>query len=241
MVEILMTQLDLGPAAVQEAAMLLSGDERLRASRFVRARDRRRFTVARAELRRRLGARLSTPPHTIEFAYGRHGKPFLAGRQGRTGLRFSVSHCDGVGALAFATGREIGVDIEALRAVHDADAIAARLCSAVEWRAYESLAAHQKLRGFLNWWTRKEAVVKAHGGGLCQPLDTFDVSLAPGAPARLLRVAGTGGEDAGWALHAFAPGPHLVGAVAFATAGVERVVVHPLTPPADPGHWAESA
>ena len=62
-------------------------------------------------------------------------------------------------------------------------------------------------------------IVKARGGSLCHPLDTFDVSLAPDAPARLLRVADTRGEAAGWALRAFDPGPGLVGAVAIATTG----------------------
>lgn len=232
-----MTPLDVAPADVHQATALLAGHERLRASRFARRRDGRRFTVARAELRRQLGARLMVPPQHIEFAYGPRGKPRLAGRHGRADLRFSVSHCDGVAALAFATGREIGVDIEALRAVRDAETIAARLCSPVEWHAYESLPEHQKLRGFLNWWTRKEAFVKADGGGLCHPLDAFDVSLAPGARARLLRVAGARG-DGSWDLRAFAPGPRLVGAVVFAMGGrtpespaaAERVVVRTLAP-----------
>jgi 4'-phosphopantetheinyl transferase len=131
-----------------------------------------------------------------------------------------------VAALAFATGGEIGVDIEALRAVQDAETIAAQLCSPAEWSAYASLADHEKLRGFLNWWTRKEAFVKARGGGLSQPLDTFDVSLAPGVPARLLRVSDVPGDDPGWALREFDPGPGLVGAVAFAeTNEAVRVVL----------------
>jgi 4'-phosphopantetheinyl transferase len=239
-VEILMVPLDIGPAAAHEAATLLSSDERQRASSFARARDRRRFIVARATLRRQLGVRLMAPPATIRFAYGQHGKPCLAGRHGGADLRFNVSHCDGVAAFAFVTGGEIGVDIEALRTVHDAEAIAAHLASPAECRAYATLAEHQKLRGFFNWWTRKEAFVKAQGGGLGHSLDTFDVSLTPGTPARLLRVADGSGEGADWDLREFAPGPHLVGAVAFATAtrgaqpsaGVEQVIVHPLLSPA---------
>lgn len=224
-----MTSLDVGSAAVCQAATLLSGNERLRASRFAHARDRRRFIAARAELRRQLGARLRVPPDAIAFVYGPHGKPYLADWQGGADLHFSVSHCDGVAALAFATGREIGVDIEALRAVEDAETIVATLCSPVEWRAYASLAEHQKLRGFLNWWTRKEAFVKAHGGGLWHPLDAFDVSFAPGAPARLLRVGDTPADGTGWELRAFDPGPGLVGAFAVATAcerGAEALVTY---------------
>lgn len=233
MIEIMMTPLDIDPAAVHEAATLLSASERARALTFVRPRDRRRFTVTRATLRRELGARLALPPRAVRLATGPFGKPCLAGRQGRATLHFSVSHCNDVAALAFATDREIGVDIEALRRIPDAEVIAGRMCSPAEWRAYAALPEEQRVRGFLNWWTRKEAVLKAQGCGLGGPLDAFDVSLAPGEPARLLRAA----HGAGWTLHAFTPGPRLVGAVACAigrdvpcwpVAG-ERIVVHPLT------------
>ena len=206
-IEILMTRLDVGSAAVRQAAMLLSDEERMRAASFSRPRDCRRFIVARAELRRQLGARLNVSAPEIEFARGPHGKPCLAGRNTHA-LHFSVSHSDDVAALAFATGGEIGVDIEVLRPVPDAETIAAQLCSPEEWRAYASLTEHQKLRGFLDWWTRSEAVVKAHGGGLGHPLDTSGVA---------------------WTVRTFDPGPGLVGAVAFATGcetGAETRVTH---------------
>lgn len=215
MVEILMTPLDVGPRAVDEALSLLSGDERARVSRFADTRDRRRFAVARAALRRQLGRRLQVPPGTIEFAYGPRGKPRLAGPEGGPDLSFSLSHSEGVAALAIATGSvgEVGVDIETLRAVPDAQPIAAWLCSPAEWREYQGLTGTQKLRGFFRWWTCKEALVKAQGGGLCQPLDAFHVRPEPGGP---------------WTVREFAPGPDLVGAVAFAATSLleECLVVH---------------
>jgi 4'-phosphopantetheinyl transferase len=220
-VEIRMLRLDVGAAAVRDAASLLSRDERQRARSFARPCDCRRFTVTRAALRRQLGERLGVAPQTIEFAYGPHGKPCLAGSQAGADVHFNVSHSDDFAALAFASGGEIGVDIEALRAVPDAETIAGSLASPVERRAWKTLPARQRVRGFFNWWTRKEAFVKARGGGLSIPLDAFDVAFAPGASARLLRVAGAPGEGAGWSLRAFAPGPHLVGAVAFASGEME--------------------
>lgn len=225
MIEIHVLRLDVGTSAVREADVLLSCDELKRAHRFARTRDSRRYSVARAALRRHLGARLGVAPQSIEFAYGAHGKPSLAGQHAATGLRFNVSYAGEVAAFAFTTGCEVGVDIEALRAMPDAARITHGLASPTERRAWESLAPGQRLHGFFNWWTRKEAFVKACGGGLSMPLDAFDVSFAPGVSARLLRCGDVAGERAAWTLRAFTPAPDVIGAVAFA-GGETEVETH---------------
>src|SRR5262245_2751365 len=128
-VEIVVTRLDVGPEAVRASATLLSDAERQRAGRFAFDRDRRRFTVARAQLRRLLSARLGVRPETVELVCGAHGKPALAQHFAASGLRFNVSHSDDFAVYAFASGREIGVDVEAIRVIHDADDMAAQFFS----------------------------------------------------------------------------------------------------------------
>lgn len=198
-------------------AALLSRDERQRAARFACDRHRRRFIVARARLRQLLGERLGEPPAAIEFVYGGHGKPALARRPCGRDLRFNLAHCDDVAVYAFADGAEVGVDVEAVRALEDADALAERCFSQAEYQAYRGLAERERPQGFFNCWTRKEAFIKALGSGLAHPLDSFDVSLAPGEPARILRAGGMPGERCGWTLNGFVPGPGLVGAVVVET------------------------
>ena len=212
-IEVALTRLDVGPEAVRVSAALLSDAERQRASRFALDRDRRRFTVARARLRQLLAARLGVQPESVELVYGERGKPALARRCPASDLRFNITHCGEVAAYAFAPGREIGIDVEAVRVIRDADDIAARLFSRRENEAYLALDPCDKPLGFFNCWTRKEAFIKALGDGLYHPLDSFDVSLAPGEPARILRVETTPGDRCGWTLHSFLPGPGLIAAV----------------------------
>jgi 4'-phosphopantetheinyl transferase len=205
--------LDLEPGAVRALTDLLSGDERERAGRFVFDRDRCRYIVARARLRQLLAARLGIAPAAVEFSYGARGKPALAPRFAGSGLHFNLSHAGALAVYALAAGAEIGVDVEEVRALPDADDIAARFFSRHENERYLALDPLARPQGFFNCWTRKEAFIKALGDGLYYPLDTFDVSLAPGEPARILRVADTPGERCGWVLESFAPRPGFVAAL----------------------------
>jgi 4'-phosphopantetheinyl transferase len=203
--EVVATRLDVGDEAVRRSEAVLSATERQRAGRFLFDRDRRRFTVARAGLRGLLAARLGVPPDSIELIYGTRGKPAIAPGAADSDLRFNVSHAGNFAAYAFATGREIGIDVEALRAVPNAADIAARFFSRRENEAFLALRPRDRPRGFFNCWTRKEAFVKALGDGLCHPLDRFDVSLTPGEPAKILRVDDTTGDDCGWRVESFSP------------------------------------
>ena len=211
--EIVVFRLDVGPEAIRASAALLSDAERQRASRFAFDRDRRRFIVARAGLRRLLSARLGVRPESVELTYGAHGKPTVSRRFADADLRFNLSHSEDVAVYAFAPGREIGVDVEAVRVIPDADDIAACFFSRRENEAYFALDRRDRPLGFFNCWTRKEAFIKAIGDGLYHPLDCFDVSLAPAEPAKILRVEGKSGDHCGWCLDSFSPAPGFVAAV----------------------------
>jgi len=211
-IEIVVAGLALEPAAVRASASLLSAAERERAGRFAFGRDARRFIVGRGRLRQLLGARLGVRPESVELVYGARGKPALA-NSGRNSLRFNLSHRDDLAVYALSWGSDVGIDVEAIRPLPDADAVAARFFSRPEHAAYRALDPRDRLLGFFQCWTRKEAFIKALGEGLSHPLDSFDVSLAPGAPAELLRVEPVRGDDRGWRLASFSPAPGFVAAV----------------------------
>ena len=51
------------------------------------------------------------------------------------------------------------------------------------------------------------------GGAGLRPLDRFDVSLAPGEPAEILRVEAMPGACCGWRMESLSPAPGFVAAV----------------------------
>ncbi len=212
-VEVVQLRLDAENARTADLAACLSDAERARAGRFVFERDRRRFIVGRARLRELLASRLRTRPDRVELDNGPRGKPRLAGSFAESDLRFNLSHCGDVALFAFSRGREIGVDVEAVREMRDADAIAARFFSPRENQSYLALAPRDRALGFFNCWTRKEAFIKALGEGLHYPLAGFDVSLAPGEPARILRIGDAPDHDGAWRLESLAPASGMVAAV----------------------------
>lgn len=212
-VEVVVALLDLEASAVNMLAGLLRSEERQRANRFHFARDRRHFIVARGRLRQLLAARLNIHPDSVELSCGEQGKPLLAPGSAAMDWRFNVSRSRDLAVFAFCRGRDVGIDIEAVHPVHDADAVAAHFFSGNELAAYRALDPRDREPGFFNCWTRKEAFIKALGDGLRYPLGGFDVTLAPAAAAKILRVGDAPGEDCGWCLSSFSPAQGYVAAV----------------------------
>jgi 4'-phosphopantetheinyl transferase len=205
--------LEVGEDRLGSLARYLSAEEKQRASRFRQERDRHHFTAARGLLRVILGRYLSLPPDQIIFSYGPRGKPFLA-QKGPQSLSFNLAHSQGLALYAFAPGGKVGVDVEAVRPGDSDDEIAERFFSPVEIAEYRSLPPHQKPRAFFHCWTQKEAFIKAVGDGLSLPLDSFDVTVSPDRPARLLRVEGHPEVAAQWVIHSLHPARGFLGAVA---------------------------
>jgi 4'-phosphopantetheinyl transferase len=179
---------------------ILSQEERERAARFYLQRDRNHFTAGRAMLRSILGRYLNTDPRHLQFSRGPHGKPALATERGSDALCFNLAHSHDVALCAVARGRDIGVDVERVRADVNVDLIAERFFSQREIAALGSLPPERKLTAFFTCWVRKEAYVKARGDGLAMDLDSFSVSLSPGEPAALLDVQGHPEEALAWSL-----------------------------------------
>ena len=135
------------------------------------------------------------------------GRPRLA--QGDAGW----SHSHGWLLLAHAAHGRIGVDIEPLARRADPLRIARRYFAGEEIAALDSLDGDARQRAFLRLWCAKEAVLKAHGGGIAFGLHkaVFD---ATGDGLRLLRCDPSLGDVEAWSLHELAPEPGFIGVLA---------------------------
>lgn len=197
-------RLDLDRAWLEALERWLAPEERRRAATFRFARDRRRFVAARARLREVLARYLRVAPSEVTLAYGPQGKPCLARPEAP---RFNLSHSEEEAVLAVAGGREVGIDLEKVRPDFQCDRVARFFFSRAETAALSALPAAERPPAFFACWTRKEAFVKALGGGLAVPLADFDVSVDPDRPARLLHTAWDTREASRWSLHSIpAPG-----------------------------------
>jgi 4'-phosphopantetheinyl transferase len=165
---------------------LLTPEEQDRANRFHFAHHRRRWIAARSTLRRLLGHYTHSDPHAIAFELNTYGKPFLASPQTTPLLQFNISHSDELALYAFAYERLLGIDIEHMRDNIEYEDLARHSFSPAEQAVLHALPPEQKKRAFFQCWSRKEAYIKARGMGLSLPLHTFDVTLHPEEPARLL-------------------------------------------------------
>ncbi len=223
---------------------ILSADERQRADRFITARHRRQFVISHAFLRLVLARYLPARAHDLRFGRGSGGKPALMMAPGGVDVHFNLSHCDEVAVVAVAH-QPVGVDVEVVRAGDDWEGIAGRYFHPSEHRALARVPDHERQEAFFRCWTRKEAVVKAIGAGLAMPLDSFEVTLAAGAGAALVRHDHRFPRDPAWHLQHLQPLDGVIGAVAMpfaARAVVGTLVSGPIVPQprAQAGSWRES-
>jgi 4'-phosphopantetheinyl transferase len=170
-----------------------------------------RRTEGRAPLIRVLARYLAIEPAAVELSEGVHGRPALAGTHGDA-LDFNWSHSGDHALIAIARGIAPGVDIERRRPRPKALEIAQRFFSSDEIAVLANAAPERRSGIFLDIWTAKEALLKAHGRGLSFGLDRLSV-VADGALIQLRRFDG---EDIdGWQVQQLALGHAFAGALAW--------------------------
>jgi 4'-phosphopantetheinyl transferase len=156
--------------------LFLTEEESSRAARFRFERDRVRWTNARSALRTVLGGHLGVEPLHVQFTFGPHGKPAVAG------VEFNLSHSREWAMIAVAGAIPVGIDIEAIR--EDVD-----IAKLLERLGERGLAGSTE--ELFHAWTRREATTKALGIPLME---------MPGEDVRAIDVEAPAGFAASVAL-----------------------------------------
>jgi 4'-phosphopantetheinyl transferase len=211
------------PVGPDELFRRLTADERARAVRYKIAKAREQFVIGRGLLRGLLADYLNTAPDAVPLRYLPSGKPVLDACPacGLDTLHFNVTHTDGILVLA-AARRRVGVDVERLRPLADADGLVGRYFSAAEAAEFRVLPERHRSAAFFRGWTCKEAVIKAAGVTVgC--LADFDVELHPERPPRVNAVRDPQLAGTDWALAEWVTPD--AAAVALAVEGTVELVV----------------
>ena len=197
---------DMARAPISPALIRLDGDEWVQRSRYRFASDADRFVYRRVLTRMVVAqaagvapAELTLSRHCSLCGHPTHGKPRIVNPG--CDLEFSVARTGTVVAIAFASGSEVGVDIERM-----------------------SDDSHTEVRGTLQTWTRKESLLKAIGVGLAIDPNEVHVSEPRQKPA-VTHIPRQFGEPGAFRLCELLLRPDIIGHVCLSGAEPD-VVLH---------------
>ncbi len=176
---------------------LLAPEETAKVERFVFERDRHRCLVRWALVRAVLSSYTDDDPRAWVFRRNEYGKPEVVEPAG-VSLRFNLSHTAGMVVCAVTTGRDVGVDVEELDRGRADIEVARRFFAPAEVAALEKFPQQRQHEAFFQFWTLKEAYIKARGMGLSIPLDDFALTLSQHRPPKISFAAGCADDPGDW-------------------------------------------
>ncbi len=160
---------------------LLTHEERLQEKRFHFENDQRRYLVTRALVRTVLSRYASISPEQWLFSTNAYGKPEIANADpAAQEITFNISHTQGLIVLGVSREKNLGVDAENVHVRQPSLDIAEHFFSLGEVAALTAQNERNDLPGerqcdyFFQYWTLKEAYIKARGMGLSIPLNQFE-------------------------------------------------------------------
>ena len=187
---------------------MLSQAERNRLERFRLERDRRQFLLAHGMIRAALSRHVPTVrPAEWSFVSDRYNRPFVAAPQTSEPLYFSLSHTEGCVACTISPDKRIGVDVEATDRNCSHLGIAELNFSSTENDALRALPGIEQPDRFFDYWTLKEAYLKAYGTGFHRPLDDFSIIFEPGQRIGIGFHAGSEDDPQRWWFTQTSPSP----------------------------------
>lgn len=183
-------------ALLAEYRDLLSVAELERQQYYALERLRHRDLLARALVRTTLSKYKDVNARDWCFETGEHGKPAISFPP--SGLRFNLSHAEDYIALAVTCLHDIGIDIEYTARKTAYLKIAAEYFSSIENTHLSALPPEAQRARFYDYWTLKEAYLKACGLGVMAGLDQFGFQLNHDERASIVFYGSQAEKSADW-------------------------------------------
>lgn len=199
--------LDDATSAACEA--VLDPRERERLAMISHPEVRAEFLRARALVRAALSTVRRERPTGWRFEQNAHGRPRAFDSAGAPGPAFNLSHTRGLLAVLVHDDPEavLGVDVEALGRRGGGPEVAERFFSVDEVRALRGLAPAAQRDRFFDYWTLKEAYIKARGVGVSLGLGRFSFVIDDPAAVTVRFDASLDDDPGRWRFARFDPWP----------------------------------
>jgi len=193
------------PYTIAAYHTVMSKEEAVQQARYRFSEGRREYLVTRGLVRHALSAYAPVLPRDWSFVRNDHGRPSIAGPSGAPRLRFNLSNTRGLIVCLVARDREVGVDVEDTQRRGETVSVADRFFSPFESAALRRQPVAKQRDRFFDYWTLKEAYIKARGMGLAIPLDHFSYHLDEPGGIRISFAPELDDDPARWqfSLHSF--------------------------------------
>lgn len=187
---------------------ILALSEQQHASSIVNGQLHKRYVEIHARLRILLAQTLNTNPKKLRIHKAEHGKPYLVDYPE---LKFNLSHTDNRMVVVIAKNCELGVDIEQCTPRKNLAAMVDKCFAEEEKNYWLRLPTSQQTLAFYQFWTRKEAFVKATGRGIALGLKYCVIN--PDNQRELARIPEKYGLASDWLIQDFDLGEAICGAL----------------------------
>ena len=194
------------PEAYRACVATLSPAEKQRAEYFVFDRHRRQYIFAHGLLRLALSSFVpQIEPSDWSFVTNRYGRPFIAASAIARTIYFSLSHTEGCVACAVSDCEAVGIDVEKTQERRSLFTIARSNFSPEEIDALRSVPPSDLVDRFFDYWTLKEAYLKARGVGLNFPLNQLSILISSGQQIGIRLMPGMADDSRRWHFTKSAP------------------------------------
>ena len=154
--------------------LVLDADEKARASRFSQTIHRNEYVCIHAQVRYLLATILKQAPEQIIINRTSLGKPYLVEYPN---IAFNLSHTQDYFLLVISEHCNLGVDIEKFKSRPNMEGLVNKCFAITERDYWHTVSRQDQLSVFYQFWTRKEAFVKATGGGIVLGLEQCVVDV----------------------------------------------------------------